>query len=99
MNKYSTRTIASVVGKIEINNHEIAHVLCKVIPPYCPFERDIQVFGNKLFHIPPLCKLNPLYEQIVSLRFKSLCYLADICGEDITIQNGLRPAALTKFTH
>jgi hypothetical protein len=69
---------------IEIHNRKLAHSLCKFIPSQCPFERDIIVFGRKLFHIPPMCKLNPLYEQVVTLRFKALCYLADECGEDVT---------------
>lgn len=69
---------------IEIHNYKLAHLLCKIIPAQCPFERDVVVFGRKLFHIPPMCKLNPLYEQVVGLRFKALCYLADECGEDIT---------------
>jgi Mo-dependent nitrogenase C-terminus len=69
---------------IEIHNSKLAHSLCKFIPSQCPFERDIIVFGRKLFHIPPMCKLNPLYEQVVTLRFKALCYLADECGEDVT---------------
>ncbi|NEU76288.1 nitrogenase [Hassallia byssoidea VB512170] len=68
----------------EINNPKLAHFLCQLIPAQCPFERDIKVFGHKLFHIPPMCKLNPLYEQVVGLRFKALCYLADECGEDVT---------------
>jgi hypothetical protein len=34
--------------------------------------------------IPPLCKLNPLYEELVSLRFRALSYLADECNQDIT---------------
>ncbi|MBW4447683.1 MAG: Mo-dependent nitrogenase C-terminal domain-containing protein [Spirirestis rafaelensis WJT71-NPBG6] len=68
----------------EINNPKLAHFLCQLIPAQCPFERDIKVFGRKLFHIPPMCKLNPLYEQVVTLRFKALCYLADECGEDVT---------------
>ena len=68
----------------EIHNAKLAHFLCKLIPAQCPFERDIVVFGRKLFHIPPMCKLNPLYEEVVTLRFKALCYLADECGEDIT---------------
>lgn len=68
----------------EINNPKLAHFLCKLIPAQCPFERDIKLFGRKLFHIPPMCKLNPLYEQVVTLRFKALCYLADECGEDVT---------------
>ena len=69
---------------IEVNDRELAHTLCKLIPAQCPFERDIKFFGRTLFHIPPMCKLNPLYEQLVTLRFKALCYLADRCGEDVT---------------
>lgn len=69
---------------IEISSAKIAHFLCKLIPAQCPFERDIKLFGRKLFHIPPMCKLNPLYEEVVGLRFKALCYLADECGEDVT---------------
>jgi Mo-dependent nitrogenase C-terminus len=69
---------------IEINNAKLAHFLCKMIPSQCPFERDVVVFGKKLFHIPPMCKLNPFYEQVVGMRFKALCYLADVCGEDVT---------------
>jgi Mo-dependent nitrogenase C-terminus len=69
---------------LEIHNPKLAHLLCKSIPAQCPFERDIKLFGRRLFHIPPMCKLNPLYEQVVSLRFKALCYLADECGEDVT---------------
>jgi len=37
-----------------------------------PFERDIKLFGRKVFHMPPLCKLNPLYEQLAGLRFRSM---------------------------
>lgn len=69
---------------LEIHDPRLAKFLCKMIPPQCPFERDIKLFGRKIVHIPPLCKLNPLYEQLVGLRFRSLSYLADDCGEDIT---------------
>lgn len=68
---------------LEIHDPHVAHTLCKLIPPQCPFERDITIFGRKIVHIPPMCKLNPLYEQFVSLRFRALCYLADQCHEDI----------------
>lgn len=70
---------------IEVNSPKLARLLCKLIPAQCPFERDVKLFGRTLFHIPPMCKLNPLYEQVVGLRFKSLCYLADVCGEDVTV--------------
>lgn len=69
---------------IEVKDSKFAHKLCKLIPSQCPFERDVVVLGKKLFHIPPMCKLNPFYEQVVYLRFKALCYLADVCGEDVS---------------
>jgi hypothetical protein len=68
---------------ITIRDAALAHFICRVIPMQCPFERDICLFGRTLVHIPPLCKLNPLYEEFVSLRFRALCYLADECGEDV----------------
>lgn len=69
---------------MDIHDPRLAKFICKLVPPQCPFERDIKLFGHKIVHIPPLCKLNPLYEQLVNLRFKSLTYLADECKEDIT---------------
>lgn len=70
------------LDQIEIHDREIARFVSNLIPAQCPFERDIKLFGRKIAHIPPLCKLNPLYEQLVGLRFRALCFLAD-CGEDI----------------
>ncbi len=70
---------------IKIDNPKVARFLCKMIPAQCPFERKIKLFGHAIFHIPPLCKLNPFYEQVVGLRFRSLSYLADECGEDVTL--------------
>ncbi len=72
------------LDKLEIQDPKVAQFLCKMIPPQCPFERDVKLFGHKLVHIPPLCKLNPLYEQLVGLRFRALSYLADDCGEDVS---------------
>ncbi|MEB3216775.1 MAG: Mo-dependent nitrogenase C-terminal domain-containing protein [Nostocales cyanobacterium 94392] len=72
------------IDNIEVRDRQFAHRVCRVIPAQCPFERDVNLFGRTLFHIPPMCKLNPLYEEVVALRFRSLCYLADECGEDIS---------------
>ncbi|WP_088891877.1 Mo-dependent nitrogenase C-terminal domain-containing protein [Leptolyngbya ohadii] len=72
------------IDNIELNNPQLAHRICHLIPAQCPFERDVQLFGRTLFHIPPMCKLNPLYEQVVGLRFRAMCYLADVCGEDVS---------------
>jgi hypothetical protein len=72
------------LDSIPVDNSKLAHTICKLIPAQCPFERDVKVFGYVLCHIPPMCKLNPVYDQVVALRFRALCYLADECGEDIT---------------
>jgi tellurite resistance protein len=69
---------------LDIQDPRVARFLCKMIPSQCPFERDITLFGKKIVHIPPMCKINPLYEQLVGLRFRALSYLADKCGEDVT---------------
>lgn len=71
------------LNRLEIKNAALAHLICRIVPVQCPFERDICFFGRTLVHIPPLCKLNPLYEEVTGLRFRALCYLADECGEDI----------------
>ncbi|MBD2450881.1 Mo-dependent nitrogenase C-terminal domain-containing protein [Nostoc sp. FACHB-152] len=68
---------------IEIHDDKIARLFCRIIPSQCPFERTVKILGRTLFHIPPLCKFNPFYEQVVGLRFKCLMYLADECGEDV----------------
>jgi tellurite resistance protein len=73
---------------LEIDDPRLARLLCKFIPAQCPFERDIILFGHKVVHIPPLCKLNPLFDQTVGLRFRALSYLADKCGEDVSAYVG-----------
>lgn len=70
------------LDQIEVQNRKLAKFIAKLIPAQCPFERDIVLFGRKIAHIPPMCKINPLYEELVSLRFRALCYLVDQCGED-----------------
>jgi hypothetical protein len=67
----------------EICDRNVAHRLCRFIPAQCPFEREIKFFGRVLVSIPPLCKLNPLYDELMSLRFRALCYLAEK-NEDIS---------------
>ncbi|MFQ4146556.1 Mo-dependent nitrogenase C-terminal domain-containing protein [Chlorogloeopsis sp. ULAP02] len=72
------------LDSLQVRDRQFAHRLCTFIPAQCPFERDVKLFGRTFFHIPPMCKLNPLYEQLVGLRFRALCYLADECGEDVS---------------
>ena len=72
------------LDEMEVSDPRIARFVCNMVPSQCPFERDIKLFGRKIVHIPPLCKLNPLYEQLVGLRFRALSYLADDCEEDVS---------------
>jgi hypothetical protein len=73
------------LNSIEFTDPEAAHLVCRLIPAQCPFARDVSLLGRVLFSIPPLCKLNPVYEELVALRFRALCYLVDEMGEDIGI--------------
>jgi hypothetical protein len=65
------------LDSLPIENPTIAQWYVNLIPAQCPFERDIFLLGQKVAHVPPLCKLNPLYEQLAGLRFRALCFLAD----------------------
>lgn len=69
---------------LQVHDPRLAHLLVQLIPAQCPFERDVVLFGRKLLHIPPMCKLNPVYDELVGLRFRALSYLADECGEDVS---------------
>lgn len=62
---------------IEPSDPVVARFLVRLIPAQCPFERDVKLFGWKVVHIPPMCKINPLYDQLVALRFRCLCRLEE----------------------
>ncbi|MEN9225010.1 MAG: Mo-dependent nitrogenase C-terminal domain-containing protein [Thermostichus sp. HHBFW_bins_43] len=77
------RPIQSTIDNFRIRDPRLARFFCKWIPAQCPFERDLVLFGHKVMHIPPLCKLNPFYDQVAGLRFRALSFLAEQ-GEDVT---------------
>ncbi|MBD2520404.1 Mo-dependent nitrogenase C-terminal domain-containing protein [Nostoc sp. FACHB-973] len=68
--------IRKKLDTIIISHPKQAQLICQLIPASCPFARNIKFFNHTIAHIPPLCKLNPLYEQLMELRFRALCYLA-----------------------
>ena len=78
------QTIQKWLDDLEIKKEQTAIRIVKLIPAQCPFEREIKIGDRVILRIPPLCKLNPIYEQLVSLRFRALCFLADSCGRDIS---------------
>lgn len=75
------QSVRQCLESIEIHNPKVARLLCHIIPNRCPFEREIKFGDRTIFRIAPLCKLNSFYDQVVSLRFKCLSYLADEWGE------------------
>ncbi len=72
------------LDSMDISDRRLARFFCKAIPAQCPFERDVRLFGRKIIHIPAMCQINPLYDQLVGLRFRAMSYLADDCGEDVS---------------
>jgi tellurite resistance protein len=78
------KVVQGWLDHLDVKDARLARFLCQMIPPQCPFERDVTLFGRKIVHIPPMCQLNPLYEQLVGLRFRALSYLADDCREDVS---------------
>lgn len=69
--------IRNWLDHLTIHNFQTASLLTRLIPAQCPFARTIRLGSYTLLRIPPLCKLNPLYEELMRLRFRALCYLAD----------------------
>jgi len=78
------RPIRHWLDTLKVQDLKMARTLASLIPAQCPFERTVKLFGRTILYIPPLCKLNPFYDELVALRFRALCYLADECGEDIS---------------
>lgn len=53
------RPVRNWLDGLEVDDPRVARFLCRMIPAQCPFERDVKLFGQKIVHIPPLCKINP----------------------------------------
>jgi hypothetical protein len=73
------------LDEIVINNSKIARLICFLIPDRCPFERRVYLFG-RIYDIPPLCKLNPFYRQLMQLRLRAIDHLAEIAEEQSASQ-------------
>jgi hypothetical protein len=70
-------TIKQAIERIEIGNQKQANLLYNLIPSACPFARTLKL-GTFELVIPPLCKINPFYDNLMMLRFKAQCYLAEV---------------------
>ncbi|WP_416223704.1 Mo-dependent nitrogenase C-terminal domain-containing protein [Synechococcus sp. CBW1107] len=52
----------------------VARFLIRLIPPQCPLKRDVTIVGRKLLHIPPMCRINPLDEDLNGPAFPGLVF-------------------------
>ena len=59
---------------------QLAQLVCLLIPNSCPFARTLKLFGYSL-SIPPLCKLNPFYQELMNLRWQALTFLVNSGAE------------------
>jgi len=75
---FSLQRLRNYLNHLEIRDPKIAKLICQLVPPSCPFERRIKLWGKTLLVIPPLCHLNPLYNELISLRFRALNLLNEI---------------------
>lgn len=71
--------IQQQISHLEVRDVRLARILCWLIPASCPFARKLQLGDRVLLEIPPLCKLNPFYDLLMELRFKSLVCLESNC--------------------
>jgi Mo-dependent nitrogenase C-terminus len=71
-------SIQKRLKSISIDNLLIARLICRLIPSHCPFAREIRLFDRMIVRIPPLCKLNPFYDQLMTWRFQASSYLATV---------------------
>lgn len=69
--------IKQLLDGVQVRNEAQANLLCNLIPSACPFARTLHMGKLKLV-IPPLCKVNPFYDDLMLLRFKAQCYLAQV---------------------
>lgn len=69
--------IRSWLGQLDIHSQRWASLITHLIPAQCPFARTIRLGRYTIIEIPPLCKLNPLYDELMELRFRALSYLAE----------------------
>ncbi|MDJ0724013.1 MAG: Mo-dependent nitrogenase C-terminal domain-containing protein [Prochloraceae cyanobacterium] len=71
------QSIQTWLDNVKIHDIYLAKLITNLIPASCPFEKHVKLWGHTILYIPPLCQLNPFYEQFIGLRFRALCYLAE----------------------
>ena len=61
---------------LDPGDERISSFIAHLIPFLDPFGCDIDLFAHKLVQIPVMCKINPLFEQFLAVRFRCLGHLS-----------------------
>jgi len=61
----------------EVHQSWVAHWICYLVPNTCSSGYDLRILGRSWGHLPPLCQLNPLHEELLDLRFRAADFLYD----------------------
>lgn len=59
----------------------IVNFLARILPDYCPFETKITYKGILLVYIPPICKINFLYKDIMKRKLELKGYDKDLLDD------------------
>jgi hypothetical protein len=57
--------VKRTIDGINVESEQLSRFVVASIPAQCPFARKVSLNGKLLFEIPPLCKLNPAYDEVV----------------------------------
>lgn len=74
------------LNTVEVRNVTIARWICRLVPNVCSPGYDVQLFGRTWLHLPPLCKLNPVFDELIDLRFRAGDFLYEYA--EAQLQNG-----------
>lgn len=69
------KPIRTWLNQWDVDDVRTALLITRLVPASCPFAREFKLFGWTIAHLPPFCKLNPLYDELMSLRFRALSCL------------------------
>ncbi len=70
------------INRIEVHQSWFARWVCRLVPNVCSRGYDLRCLGYTILHLPSLCKLNPLYDELLDLRFRAAEFLYEQSGSD-----------------
>jgi len=57
---------------------KLAYKWINSVPDKCPFERQLWIGETLVLYIPPLCSLNPVSQQLYSIKLEAKTFIYDL---------------------